>query len=405
MKTVIIGNGPAAVSAVEAIRSVDGTSGITMISRESWPAYTPCFLSRYLAGEIGKKGLFMRDDDFYEKNDVRTIFGVSVTEVRDDENEVVLADGTKLSYDALLIAAGSNPNIPKLPGIEGEGVFFFKTLADADMINAGLGKNKKAVVVGAGFIAIEIAEALHTKGMDVTIIGRRNGILLRMLDEEVAGLVARHIESRGVRLIGGRTLASVRRGRENRLEGVVLDNGDAVACDMLVIASGVSPNLEMVKNTSIRTGRGILVDGQMRTSVSNVYAAGDIAEVEIGGTRKINPIHPNAVKGGWIAGCNIAGQAKAIDIHLEDMNVLTFFGLSVLSIGVQKGAEVFRRSSSAEVVKAYAGEDGLLQGIQLVGNVAKGGLYLSIMRRGIPINKGFDILNPRINYGYTCKNL
>jgi NAD(P)H-nitrite reductase large subunit len=323
-----------------------------------------------------------------------------VTAVKDQENRVVLDDGTELPYDSLLIAAGSAPFVPKIPGIEGDGVYFFKTLEDADRLGGQIEKAREAVVMGAGFISLEIAEALRLRGLKVTIIGRRKGILLRMLDEEVSGVVCRHVEGRGIRFIGGKTVTAVQRGGRNELKWIMLNGGDIIPCDIFIVASGVRPNIGMLRGSAIRTDEGILVDGHMRTSVPNVYAAGDIAEVEIGGLRKINPIHSNAVRGGWVAGCNIAGREQAVDSHLEDMNVLTLFGLSVLSIGSQKGAESFKRVAGRTVAKAYAGEDGLLRGVQLVGDVAKGGLYLSIMRRGIPV-RNLDILDPRLNYGQT----
>jgi len=403
MKILIIGNGPAAVSAVEAIRAADRASSITMVAREAGPAYAPSFLSRYLAGEIGKERLLMRDEDFYENNDARTLFGIAATEVLTGDNRVRLADGSELPYDALLIAAGSNPFMPNVPGIEGEGVFNFKTLSDADLLGARLRKVKEAVVAGVGFVSLEVAEALRQRGVNVTLIGRRNGILLRMLDEEVAGMMARHVEGRGVRFMGGRVLQSVKRDERGILRGVLLDSGEALPCDLLVMALGVSPNLGMVANTPIRTGSGIIVDHRMRTSVSNVFAAGDIAELETGGIRKINPIHSNAVKGGWIAGCNITGQARSFESHLEDMNVLTLFGMPVLSIGEQKGDMVLKRKDGGRLVKVYADTEGRLRGVQLLGDVTKGGLYLSILRRGLQLNGRFDIMDPGLNYGQTMK--
>lgn len=398
MKIVIIGNGPAAISAIEAIRQFDMDCEITIISKEGEPAYTPCFLHRYVSGEIGKERLYMREDDFYDRKRIRTIFGVAVTEVMPMDNKLRLSDGRELTYDNLLMAAGSMPVIPKREGIEGEGVFAFRTISDADRILRSLKESKEAVVMGAGFIGLEIAEALSLMGATVTVVEKEDRILPRMLDGEIAEVVKRHVENKGARILTGRSIEAVKRTK-NKIKGVMLDNGEIIPCGMLIVAAGVRPNLEMLKNGSIKTNQGILVDDHMRTNISNICAAGDIAEIEIGGTRKVNPIHLNAVKGGYIAGCNIVGLDTRLASHFEDMNVVTLFGLSVLSLGTQSGERVLKKRDSKGIVKVYLNEKGHIQGIQLLGDVTRGGVYLSLMRRGIPVADRPYTLSPYPNYG------
>lgn len=401
MGIVIIGNGIAAISAVEAIRQLDRNCEITIVSKEREPAYTPCFLYRYVSGEIEKERLYVRGDDFCDVNRIKIISGAAVTEVMSDDNKVRFSDGMELGYGSLLIAAGSNPVIPEIPGIDGEGVFTFKTISDADRMLSKIRKSKEAVVIGAGFIGLEIAEALCIKGCRVTVVEREDRILPRMLDSEVAEVVKRHIEEKGIKILTARVVVSVKRGFRNKVKGVMLNDSKTIPCDMVIVSVGVKPNLEMLKNGSIKTNQGILVDDRMRTNISNIYAAGDIAEIEIGGIRKVNPIHINAMKSGWIAGCNMAGDERYFDVHLEDMNVVTLFGLPVLSIGVQKGEKVFKRDVSKGIIKVYTGGDGLLRGAQLIGDVLKGGIYLSLMRRGIPLSE----IHPPINYGSTLRFL
>ncbi|MBI5199179.1 MAG: NAD(P)/FAD-dependent oxidoreductase, partial [Nitrospirae bacterium] len=393
--------GIAAISAVEAIRQLNRDCEITIVSKEREPAYTPCFLYRYVTGEIEKKRLYIRGDDFYDANRIKIISGAAVTEVMSDDNKVRLSDGMELGYDSLLIAAGSNPVIPEIPGIDGEGVFTFKTISDADRMLSKIRKSKEVVVIGAGFIGLEIAEALCIKGCRVTVVEREDRILPRMLDSEMAEIVQRHIEKNGIKILTTKEVVLVKRGFGNKVKGVMLNDGKTIPCDMVIVSVGVRPNLGISKNGSIKTDQGILVDDRMRTNISNIYAAGDIAEIEIGGIRKVNPIHINAVKSGWIAGCNMAGDERYLDAHLEDMNVVTFFGLPVLSIGVQKGEKVFKRDTPKGMVKVYTGGDGLLRGAQLIGDVLKGGIYLSLMRRGVPLSE----IHPPINYGSTLRFL
>jgi len=403
MKTVIIGNGAAAIGAIEAIRQKDGGCEITVLAKESGPAYTPCFLAQYVAGDIGKEKLFMRRADFYEKNRVNTTLGVSADEIDVEKNEVRLSSGGTLSYDMLLLAAGSSPIVPNIEGINGKSVYYFRSLADSDLIKEGARSVKKAVVMGAGFIGLEIAETLSKLGLKVTVVEKEERILPRMLDSEIAGLVEEHLVKNGLGIFTGNGIRRVNRSRSGGIESVSLDSGEELACDMLIVSVGVRPNLEMLKNGSLKTNLGVLVDERMRTSVPNIYAAGDIAEIEIGGVRKVNPIHINAVKSGHMAGMNMAGIEKRMGEHVDDMNVVTLFGLQVLSLGVLSGPHSQKRSDSSGLIKIHESEKGLISGVQLLGDVTKGGLYLSLVKRGIPIKDQKGILSPRFNYGLTLK--
>ncbi len=403
MKAVIIGNGAAAIGAIEAIREKDGGCEITVLAKESEPAYTPCFLAQYVAGEVGKEKLYMRPADFYEKNRINTLLGVSANEVDTVKNEVRLSSGKTLPYDRLLLAAGSSPIVPNIEGIKGKGVFYFRSLADSNLIKKGAKSSKKAVIMGAGFIGLEIAEVLSKLGLEVKVVEKEDRILPRMLDSEIAGLVGEHLRKNAIGIFTGNGIKRINRERSGGIKGVSLDNGKDLACDILIVSVGVKPNLEMLKSGSLKTNMGVLVNETMQTSVPNIYAAGDIAEIEIGGVRKVNPIHVNAVKSGHMAGINIAGVEKGMGEHVDDMNVVTLFGLQVLSLGVLSGPHSHKRSDSSGLVKIHESEKGLISGVQLLGDVTRGGLYLSLMKRGISINDQKGILSPRFNYGLTLK--
>lgn len=399
MRIIIIGNGAAAIGAVEAIRRWDRDCVVTIVSKEREPVYTPCFLSNYLSGEIDKGRLYIRDSRFYDENKIETIFGNAALEVRD--KWIRLSDGRKLPYDRLLIAAGSSPVVPQLPDIEGEGVFSFKTIADADGIRSAIADAGEAVVMGAGFIGLEVAEALKKRGVKVTVIEREDRILPRMLDNEMSGIVREHLENNGIRIITGKEIRLIRRVR-GRLSGLDI-GGETVPCRLLILAAGVRPNLEMIRDGFVKVRHGILVDDRMKTNIENIYAAGDIAEMETMGIRKINPIWFNAVKGGEVAGLNMIGIEKRYDIPLVDMNVVTLFGLSVLSAGIQEGAKTIKVHDSKGVRKIYLDEDGLVAGVQLIGDVTKGGLYLSLINKRLPVKDEMGILSYRFNYGVMLK--
>jgi len=405
MRHVIVGNGPAALSAVEALRRTDPACDITVVAGEKARAYTPCFLARFVSGEMAEEKLALKSEDFYEKHRVTLLSGVAATGIRPAGNSVTLADGSVLAYDRLLLACGAAPLLPPVPGLAGDGVMTFKSLGDAVAIRARAALPGNAVVLGSGFVAVEIAEALVKLGMRVTLVARKERILRRIFDAEVASMAEEHLSHNGVRIVTQRELREVERtGLRREVTAVILSHGERLPCDVLVVAVGMQPHLGILHGTGIATARGVLVDDRMRTSAPNIFAAGDLAEIEISGVRKVNLIHPNAVATGEIAGRVMAGADARMEAHLEDMNVLTLFGRSFLSAGALEGGHVLERRQDARgLVKIFAGDDGFVSGVQLVGDVTRGGLYRSLIRRRVPVASIPDILSPRFNYGATLQ--
>lgn len=403
-RIVIVGNGPAAISAIEAIRETDRMSAITVLSQEAGGAYTPCFLSRYVAGTIGEDKLAIRPADFYERNGVELRGGVSVEAVVPEDDSVVLAGGQRVGYDKLLLACGAHPVMPSEPDLSGPGIAVFRTLADAAGIRERLPHVHNAIVLGSGFVAMEIAEALVEAGTSTSVIVRTSRILRRIFDAEVGGIIEAHMSEHGVHFLKECELVGLERDEAGALTGAVLSGGERVPCDLLVAAVGMRSNIAPVRGTSIAVDRGVLTDAAMRTSVPNVWAAGDVAEIEIGGVRKANLIHPNAVVTGRNAGYGMAGVEKPMRSHLSDMNVLSVFGRSFLSTGSQEGARTLSsRGDDGTLVKVFADEDGVIAGAQLVGDVSRGGLYGSLIQRRIRVDDVPDLLSSHLDYAQTAQ--
>jgi NAD(P)H-nitrite reductase large subunit len=402
MRIVIVGNGPAALSAVEAIRETDTESEVTLLSAEAERAYTPCFLAKYVAGRIEADGLALKSDDFYEKHGVRLLIGKTVTAVVPEESTVVLDDGTKVEYDRLLIACGAEPVIPETPDLSGKGVFYFRSIADATAIRAKAKGVHDVVVLGSGFVAMEISEALAEIGANVSVVARTDHILRRIFDSEVADLVEAHMSHGGVRFKKCCNLADIERDDKGEVQTAVLSSGERLPAQMIVVGIGMRPADRIVAGTQIAVSNGILTDDAMRTSVPGIYAAGDVAEVEIGGVRKTNLIHPSAVAAGHVAGRNMAGGDERMAAHLADMNVLTVFGRSFLAVGALEGERVlWRRVGSGDLVKVFADGSGVIKGVELVGDVTRGGLYASLIARHMSVDDVPDVLTPGFNYGQT----
>ena len=402
MRIVIVGNGPAALSAIEAIRETDAATHITVLTPEADLAYTPCFLAKYVAGTLGADGLALKSDDFYEKHDVELLTGRAVAKVVPEDGVVVLEEGTRVDYDQLLLACGAEPIVPATPDLSGPGVFGFKSLGDAERIRVHAEGVRNAVVLGSGFVAMEIAEGLTEAGASVSMVARTDHILRRIFDSEVADMVEAHMTRNSVRFMKCCDLVEVERDEQGGLTTAVLSDGGRVPCELMVVAVGMRPNVGLVADTPVAVGRGILTDAAMRTSVQNVYAAGDVAEAEIGGVRKANLIHPNAVLEGRVAGRNMVGGEQLMDAHLVDMNVLTVFGRSFLAVGALEGDKVLHRAfGSGDLVKVFADDAGLIKGVELVGDVTRGGLYSSMIARHLTVDEVPEILSPSFNYGQT----
>lgn len=404
MRIVIAGNGPAAIRAVEAVRETGDASSITIVSAERERAYTPCFLSKYVAGHIGLRELAIRPEDFYERHGVELRGGTPVATVVPEEHAVVLADGSRLAYDRLLLACGATSVVPRT--IEpGQGIAGFRTLTDADAIIAQAKDARHAIVLGSGFVAAEIAEALAELGVPTSLVARKTRILRRIFDGEVADMIEAHMAEGGVRFLKEREFTGIERDADGRLSAVIFGE-ERIPCDFLVLAVGMRPNLAPVRGTSIAYDRGVLVDAGMRTSAPDVFAAGDMAEVEIDGVRKANLIHPNAVATGRIAGYNMVGGDKAMPAHLSDMNVLNVFGRSYLSTGTLEGERIITQPMEPDgMLRLFIGADETIIGAQLVGDVAKGGLYASLIQRRASITELPDLLSPDFNYQHTVGRL
>ena len=402
MRIVIVGNGPAATAAVEAVRETDPVSEITIISSEGGCAYTPCFLAKFVAGAADTAKLALKRDDFYEVNHVEVLAGSAVVSVEPKKHRVVLTDGTAVDYDRLLLACGARSVAPEKPDLSGEDVFYFRTLADATAIRDRANGVRDAVVLGSGFVAMEIAESLTEAGVTASLIARTEHILRRVFDPEVADMVEAHLTRHGVQFFKCCNLVDLERDAGGRLTAAVLSSGERVPCGMLVVGVGMQPNIDIVAGTAVACDRGILTDAAMRTSVPDVYAAGDVAQADIGAVCKVNLIHSNAVATGRVAGANMAGGNRTMAAHLPDMNVLTLFGRSFLAVGALEGRTVLRRTgASGDLVKVFADADGLIKGIELVGDVTRGGLYASLVARGMHVADVPGLLSPDFNYAET----
>jgi NAD(P)H-nitrite reductase large subunit len=346
MRHVIVGSGPAGVTAAETLRKVDPAAEITLICGEGEPPYARMAIPYLLKGDIVEAGTHIRkDSDHYRRLRISLVQGRA--EAVDTTAHVVsVGGGRSLSYDRLLIATGSRPSRERIPGIDLPGVQTCWTLRDARAILARARPGTRVVQMGAGFVGCIIMEGLLARGVDLTILVRSAYMVRRMMNPTASGLIRRWCEARGVKILT-RTQPEGLRAKDGALE-VNLGGGRTLPADMYLSAVGVDPNLDFLSGSGVAVQRGILVDDTQQGSVAGVYAAGDVAESTdcLTGKRQLNAIQPNAVEQGRIAALNMAGRPARFKGSFV-FNVLTTLGLPSSSFGEWQGVPA---GASAEVL-------------------------------------------------------
>jgi nitrite reductase (NADH) large subunit len=313
MNYVIIGNSAAGVAAAESIRSIDQASRITIVDAESYHVYSRPLIAAHVAGAMDEIAMRFRPGDFYASNRIEAILGRRVTALDTSARTCTLDDGRVLSFDKLLIAAGSVSRFPNIPGKDLPGVFDFWTLDDSKMIAARIkvANVQQAVVIGAGLVGVQAAFGLREAGLDVTMVEMLDYVLPRVLDRQAAQVVRRAMESSGLRIITGSAVSAIQGTPSDGVKGVTLSDGQTLECGLVIRAAGVAPNVKLVEGTPIAWERGILVNEFFETTIPGIYAAGDVAQthdVSLGG-KFVNANWPNAGEQGRVAGLNMAGRA------------------------------------------------------------------------------------------------
>jgi 3-phenylpropionate/trans-cinnamate dioxygenase ferredoxin reductase component len=273
---VIVGAGLAGGGAAATLREEGFNGRVVLIGAEPQPPYERPPLSKdYLRGESPFEQALFQPLDFYSENNIETRFGVRVTRVDATEKVIELDNGESVPYEALLVATGGRNRRVPIPGLDLEGIYGLRTVADSDHIRAEISPGRKAVVVGMGFIGSEVAASLRQSGVEVAVVDRNTVPLRRVLGEEVGRVVANIHRDHGTELIFEDKVAAFE-GAE-RVERITTQRGQSIECDFAVVGLGVEPVTELLAGTGVGIDNGVLVDEYCRTSVEGIYAAGDVA--------------------------------------------------------------------------------------------------------------------------------
>jgi NAD(P)H-nitrite reductase large subunit len=390
LKYVIIGNSTAAVGCIEGIRSQDKTGPITVISDEPYPVYSRPLISYLLLGRTDEERMKYRPDGFYEKNGVKTLLNVQAVKIDAEKKTVCLADGAEERFDRLLVATGSRPFVPPMDGLDTvEKKFSFMKLDDAKALGKALTPNSRVLIIGAGLIGLKCAEGIRHLVKSIEVVDLADRILPSILDEDGSAMVQSFIEEQGISFTLGDSVA--------KFEGnlATLKSGKQVSFDVLVVAVGVRPNTQIAADAGCRVGRGIAIDERSATSVPGIFAAGDCCECHdiTTGTDRILAILPNAYLQGETAGINMAGGEKKFDKAIP-MNAIGFFGLHIITAGNYDGTAWTEKTAST--YKKLVSKDNRLKGFILIGDVARAGIYTSLIREQTPLDTvDYDLLKQK----------
>lgn len=373
MEYVIIGNSTAGIAAAESIRKLDQAGSITILSDEAFPTYGRPLISYFLLGKTDAAHMNYRPADFYRKNNIRTMFSVRAEHIYTAKKQVLLQGGKKVKYDKLLVATGSRPFVPPMEGLDKNEYFTFMTYADALALEKQLAPEKNVLIVGAGLIGLKCLEGIADRVGKVTVVDMAPHILPSILDDYGASIIQKQLEKHGAEFYLFDSVASFEKGVAH------LKSGATVPFDILVVAAGVRPNVELVKEAGGKVGRGILTDDRQETSLKDVYAAGDCTEsydITCGQSR-ILALLPNAQFQGSCAGTNMAG-GEAHFTNAVPMNAIGFFGSHVLTAGSYFG-DTYEEKEGETYKKLFFDGD-KLNGFILIDLPERAGIYTSLLR-------------------------
>ncbi len=366
-KYIIIGNGISGIIAAETIRKNDPDSSIKIFTDEKHPFYARMRLPEYLASELPYEKLILKDNKWYEELKIELFVNAVVLDIDTENKTVTMKNGSKHSYDKLLLATGSHSNRPPIPGLETEEVFTLRNLDDADKISSFVEGKSKAVIIGGGLLGLEAGKALTSHGLKITIIEYSKQLLPRQLDAAGANMLQYELEKLGYSFVLGEPTNRVYRD-EGQLT-VLLGGGRKISGDLILVAAGVRPNLMLAKKAGIKTDKAIVVNDFMQTSNPDIFAAGDCIEHN----GRCYGVWSAAKEQGLIAGSNMVRLIERYS-GTTMKNVLKVAGINLVSIGdteaTNKSCIVITDDEKC-IYKKYIMDGDILVGCILLGDISE----------------------------------
>ena len=396
MKHVILGAGPAGVIAAETIRKHAPHDEIVLVGDEPEAPYSRMAIPYLLMGNIGETGTHLRHQgDHYQRLGIHLQRGRAV-KLDTAARRVQLDDSSWLGYDRLLVATGSSPATPPIPGIAGPGVHACWTLADARAIQALARPGARVLQMGAGFIGCIIMEALAARGVKLTVVEMGDRMVPRMMGPVAGGMIKDWCVAKGVVVHTGARVDAIERDATQVMK-VKLSTGAVIEADLVISATGVKPNIGFLEDSGVRCLVGVLTDEHLQTSVPGVYAAGDCAEAwdKVSGKAIVSAIQPNAAEQARVAALNMVGRTTELR-GVTQINVLDTLGLISASFGAWDGVpggehvEMTDRAAGRHLSLQFGGDR--LVGCNAIGWTEHVGVMRGLVEGQVPLGAWKDRL-------------
>ncbi|HOJ50001.1 MAG TPA: FAD-dependent oxidoreductase [Spirochaetota bacterium] len=407
MSYVIIGNGPAAIAACEGIRKYDKDREIIIISKEDQYAYGRPLITYQIAGIVKKEDMYLRRPEFYKENNIKVLLGKEAISIDSKSKTVKISDGSSIGYHKLLIASGGTPFVPPTykEYLTKENVMTFIKWADMEKLESIIDTIENVLIIGGGLIGIKAAEALVMRGKNVYIAELSKRVLPTVIDDYGSYYFHKELEKNNVGLFLEDTVDSFKI-KKNRVEKAVLKSGNTINIDAVIIAIGVKPEISFI-DKEIKTNVGIIVDDMMKTSVSDIYAAGDVTECYdiVYGSKRLGPIWVSASEQGRIAGYNMAGANITYRGRLL-MNSISFMKTNLTSYGIinpeleYTNVEVFEyKRDDLDIYRRINVVNNRVVGAVFINSIYRKGIITRFMIEGLPFDKYKELLlSPNIGF-------
>ena len=383
MRYVVIGASAAGISGAKTLRELDKNAEIVLISKDE-NVYSRCILHHYISSHRDVDALNFTGKEFFEENNITWMKGLEVKALNDKEQTLELSNGETLSYDKLLVCSGASAFIPPVPGLrEGNNVVGLRNLDDAILIKEQAKKVKNVVVLGAGLVGIDAVSGLLGQGLNISLVEMSNKILPLQLDKHASDVYEKKFIEEGVSLKLDVKAEKLLLDENNNPKALVLNTGEEVPCELVIVATGVRSNVAFMENSNVECDRfGLIIDAKGQTNIENIYGAGDVTGR--------NPIWPTAVKEGIIAAHNMLGKEMVMTDFFGSKNTMNFVGIATMSLGMVEPADetyIVETKVEDNNYKKIIHKDGKIYGAIIQGDLSYAGVLTQLIKENIDVSK------------------
>ena len=383
MRYVVIGASAAGISGAKTLRELDKNAEIVLISKDE-NVYSRCILHHYISNHRDVDALNFTGKEFFEENNITWMKGLEVKALNDKEQTLELSNGETLSYDKLLVCSGASAFIPPVPGLrEANNVVGLRNLDDAILIKEQAKKVKNVVVLGAGLVGIDAVSGLLGQGLNISLVEMSNKILPLQLDKHASDVYEKKFIEEGVSLKLDVKAEKLLLDENNNPKALVLNTGEEVPCELVIVATGVRSNVAFMENSNVECDRfGLIIDAKGQTNIENIYGAGDITGR--------NPIWPTAVKEGIIAAHNMLGKEMVMTDFFGSKNTMNFVGIATMSLGMVEPADetyIVETKVEDNNYKKIIHKDGKIYGAIIQGDLSYAGVLTQLIKENIDVSK------------------